>query len=89
MLRDPRSWLAKDELRFIPLEAPLNALFVLGLGLLETSRLEEIRSPPLGRFCGLCEGALPRSLADGRCLSLAAGLCLSLADGLCLSLAGS
>jgi hypothetical protein len=36
MLREPRSWLAIAELLFIPLEGPLNALFVFALGVFET-----------------------------------------------------
>ena len=71
MLREPRSRLAKAELRSIPLAGPLNALLVLGLGLLGTCRLAIRSVSPLMRFCGLFEGALAlRSLSAGFCLSL-------------------
>lgn len=67
MLLEPLLWLAKAELLFIPLDGPLKALLVLGLGVFETSRLATRSPPPLMRFCGLFEGALAalRLLAAG------------------------
>lgn len=49
MLLAPRLRLALAELRFIPLDAPPNALVFLALGVRETCRLPML-SPPPGRF---------------------------------------
>jgi hypothetical protein len=85
MLREPRSWLAKEELLSIRLEGALNALFVLGLASLENCLSESRVVSPNG-FCVLFEAELLklRSLVDGLCRSLAR--LRSLAAGFCRSL---
>ena len=49
MLLEPRLWLALAELRFIPLEAPPNALVFLALGVRETWWLPMLSPPPAPR----------------------------------------
>ena len=89
ILREPRSWLAKEELRFIPLEE-LKALLVLGPESRETWRLAILSPPLLVRFEGVL--ARLRSLVAGFCLSppalrsLERGFCRSVRAGCWLGL---